>query len=158
MKYQDLLKHPKWQKKRLEILSRDGFKCQKCKDGETTLHVHHEIYSNGKKPWEYDNKNLTTLCSDCHDTISWHHELVKNENILPDKKEESDKYIITKNHFPKSGLMFIVLYSIVTDNFFLYYYGSKKERVSAFYINNEMINMLKAFMNDVEKSKLRKGV
>lgn len=30
------------------------------------LNVHHKYYVNGLKPWEYDNKALITLCSDCH--------------------------------------------------------------------------------------------
>ena len=42
--YQEKLKHPKWQKKRLEILQRDEFKCVHCLDGESTLHVHHNMY------------------------------------------------------------------------------------------------------------------
>ncbi len=64
--YAQLLKHPKWQKKRLEILERDNFQCQLCKDKETTLHVHHLKYIDENKPWEYKNKDLITLCEDCH--------------------------------------------------------------------------------------------
>jgi 5-methylcytosine-specific restriction endonuclease McrA len=30
--YSELLKSPKWQKKRLEIMSRDKFTCKKCGD------------------------------------------------------------------------------------------------------------------------------
>lgn len=44
MKYSEQLKHPKWQKKRLEILKRDKWKCKKCKDDTTTLNVHHKEY------------------------------------------------------------------------------------------------------------------
>lgn len=64
--YSDLLKHPKWQKKRLEIFQRDEFTCKVCGDTEATLHVHHKEYTNGHKPWEYDNSNLITVCEDCH--------------------------------------------------------------------------------------------
>lgn len=66
MTYSQILKNPKWQKKRLEILQRDDFTCQKCFDTETTLHVHHCYYRTGKKPWEYENTSLVTLCEDCH--------------------------------------------------------------------------------------------
>lgn len=65
--YAEKLKSPKWQKKRLEILSRDKFTCQKCKDTETTLHVHHKKYIKGKEPWDYPNEILTTLCDSCHE-------------------------------------------------------------------------------------------
>lgn len=67
--YSDLLKNPKWQKKRLEIFKRDKFKCRLCGDTETILHVHHKKYINGHKPWEYDNGNLFTLCGHCHELV-----------------------------------------------------------------------------------------
>lgn len=64
MKYSEKLKHPKWQKKRLEILSRDGFKCTLCEDEETELQIHHLAY-NGE-PWEAEDEHLETLCKSCH--------------------------------------------------------------------------------------------
>lgn len=30
------------------------------------LNVHHKYYVRGKKPWEYDDDTLVTLCADCH--------------------------------------------------------------------------------------------
>lgn len=65
--YAHLLQHPNWQKKRLEILQRDNWKCVKCTDGKSTLHVHHIKYKSGCKPWEYENDNFETLCSACHE-------------------------------------------------------------------------------------------
>lgn len=67
--YSDLLRHPLWQKKRLEIMRRDKWKCKKCGDDETTLNVHHKLYINGNDPWEYENEDLITLCEDCHNQI-----------------------------------------------------------------------------------------
>jgi predicted nucleic-acid-binding Zn-ribbon protein len=64
MNYSDKLKDPRWQKKRLLIMSRDEFKCRMCGDSESTLHVHHLKYS--KDPWDVPNKDLITLCEDCH--------------------------------------------------------------------------------------------
>lgn len=64
--YSKLLKDPRWQKKRLEILSRDKFMCQFCYDEESPLHVHHIAYFNGF-PWEIPNHLLKTLCEDCHE-------------------------------------------------------------------------------------------
>lgn len=30
------------------------------------LNIHHKYYIRGKKPWQYDNSALVTLCEDCH--------------------------------------------------------------------------------------------
>lgn len=32
----------------------------------TDLNIHHKFYIKGKKPWEYDNEALISLCSNCH--------------------------------------------------------------------------------------------
>lgn len=61
------LKDPRWQRRRLEILNRDNFTCQKCGDIETSLHVHHRLYSKEfKEPWNYPDNLLVTLCEKCH--------------------------------------------------------------------------------------------
>ncbi len=78
-KYAELLQHPQWQKKRLEIMSRDSFSCKLCKDSETTLHVHHTKYNKNKKPWECKNDDLITVCEHCHESI---HQQGKVNNIL----------------------------------------------------------------------------
>jgi hypothetical protein len=67
--YGDLLRDPRWQRKKSEILQRDDFTCQLCADTETELQVHHKKYT-GLKPWEYDDKELITLCITCHKKIS----------------------------------------------------------------------------------------
>lgn len=69
--YSELFKDPRWQKKRLKILERDNFRCRSCDDDKSTLHVHHFIYDNDCKPWEYDNDNLITFCDTCHE--AWHY-------------------------------------------------------------------------------------
>ena len=65
--YSDKLRDPRWQKKRLEILSRDEFTCHGCWDKTKTLHVHHLDYLSGKEPWEYPDEYFLTLCEDCHE-------------------------------------------------------------------------------------------
>ena len=65
MTYQEKLKDPRWQKKRLEILERDEWLCQNCMDDERTLHVHHTRYSAGD-PWDCPDDYLITLCESCH--------------------------------------------------------------------------------------------
>jgi hypothetical protein len=74
MAYRDLLLHPKWDKKRKEILARDNYTCTRCgrnmTDNFIVLHVHHRKYISGRMPWEYENSNFSTLCGTCHRIIS----------------------------------------------------------------------------------------
>jgi len=65
--YFDKLRDPRWQKKRLEILERDKWKCQLCFDDEHTLHVHHKFYEYLRDPWDYPDESLVTLCESCHE-------------------------------------------------------------------------------------------
>ena len=66
MKYADLLKDPRWKKRRLDILERDGNRCQMCGE-KNQLHIHHRTYLN-RVPWDYPDEYLVTLCEDCHDS------------------------------------------------------------------------------------------
>jgi len=67
MTYWQQLKHPSWQKLRLQILDRDGFMCRICGGAESTLHVHHKQYIKGRMAWEYDADNFESLCDSCHE-------------------------------------------------------------------------------------------
>jgi hypothetical protein len=67
--YYDLLKHPKWQEKRLQVFERAGFECEHCGEKEITLHVHHSYYTPGLKPWEYPLESLHCFCQRCHDEV-----------------------------------------------------------------------------------------
>lgn len=62
--YSEKLRSPKWQKRRLEIMSRDKFACKYCKDKETQLNVHHSKYEGA--PWEAEDIYLETVCEHCH--------------------------------------------------------------------------------------------
>ncbi len=64
--YSDLLKHPKWQQRRLRVLERAGFACERCSNAERELHAHHKHYIRGHKPWEYEDALLECLCETCH--------------------------------------------------------------------------------------------
>ena len=79
-KYSEKLRSPKWQKKRLEILSRDNFTCQYCKDAETELQIHHLEYSG--EPWQVENDKLITLCKNCHEVESKIGKIIKVEKVL----------------------------------------------------------------------------
>jgi hypothetical protein len=76
-KYSEKLKDPRWQKKRLEILERDEWMCQRCFDSESTLHVHHKNYLPQVEPWDYPNGLLITLCEGCHDHERTNREIVE---------------------------------------------------------------------------------
>lgn len=67
--YAEKFKDPRWQKKRLEILERDGFSCVLCGTEKITLHVHHGYYERGFDPWEYESETLWTLCEECHEGV-----------------------------------------------------------------------------------------
>lgn len=64
--YAQLLRHPRWQRRRLEIMQSRGWACENCGDAETELHVHHTDYRSGHKPWEYPDDLLKCLCERCH--------------------------------------------------------------------------------------------
>ena len=100
--YSDKLKSPKWQRRRLEIMKRDKFKCKKCGDEETTLNVHHKIYKKGVEPWEYENSELVTLCEHCH---------IEIEELIDENKDgiEFDNVKIHKANNWSTGkrIMFI---------------------------------------------------
>lgn len=65
--YYELLKHPKWQEKRLRIMERAGFKCEWCYIEDKILHVHHTYYEKNAAPWEYPDNSLLCLCESCHE-------------------------------------------------------------------------------------------
>lgn len=70
MTYAEQLLDPRWQRRRLEILQRDGFRCIECGDGTRTLHVDHRVYFKGRMAWEYPEDELQTLCKDCHRSVT----------------------------------------------------------------------------------------
>jgi 5-methylcytosine-specific restriction endonuclease McrA len=64
MMYSEKLRDPRWQKLRLKIFERDGWKCVVCSASDKTLEVHHMRYR--RHPWDVPQKYLQTLCSQCH--------------------------------------------------------------------------------------------
>lgn len=65
--YGEQLKHPNWQRKRLERLTEAKWECESCGAKENTLHVHHRQYIKGRMAWEYENVQLEVLCESCHE-------------------------------------------------------------------------------------------
>lgn len=68
--YQAMLRDPRWQKRRLEILSAHEFKCDECGDTKHELQVHHCWYTKGSAPWEYEDACYRVLCNGHHE--QWH--------------------------------------------------------------------------------------
>ena len=66
MPYGEQLRHPNWQRRRLEIMESAGFACQSCGDTQTTLNVHHRLYVKGRMVWDYSDHELECLCESCH--------------------------------------------------------------------------------------------
>lgn len=66
--YSEKLLDPRWQKKRLQIFERDNFTCQKCRDNENTLHIHHLAYIKDTEPWDYPDDYLLAVCKNCHES------------------------------------------------------------------------------------------
>ena len=78
---------PRWQKRRLEIMQRDGFCCSECDADDKTLNVHHVYYTRGADVWDYPDHALVTLCNDCHES---EHAIAKsNERALIDSLKKS---------------------------------------------------------------------
>lgn len=66
MTYGEQLKHPNWQRRRLDMLTKAGWMCQRCCSMEDTLHVHHKGYVKGRMVWEYQDNELLVVCNECH--------------------------------------------------------------------------------------------
>jgi len=98
MNYKEQIAHPKWQKKRLQILERDNFTCQICLDTETQLHIHHQYYDKTFQTmaWEYPNHVYKTLCADCHKAITEHIEEYGNDKEFNVLKVNGNIFIYSK--------------------------------------------------------------
>src|SRR6267378_1235176 len=64
--YNEKLKDPRWQKKRLKIFERDNWACQLCSRTDLELNVHH-LYRTSEEPWDEPGIHLLTLCRLCHE-------------------------------------------------------------------------------------------
>lgn len=80
--YLEKLKDPRWQKKRLGIFNREGFKCQSCRSATLTLHVHHLVYSKGE-PWDAPDEDLECLCEWCHTMREMFNEILEKRSRIP---------------------------------------------------------------------------
>jgi 5-methylcytosine-specific restriction endonuclease McrA len=88
MTYKEKLKDPRWQKKRLKIFERDGWKCTECGRTELTLEVHHLSYS-FSEPWNEPDENLQTLCFKCHIIVGLCLDFTEVKQSIRDRLKES---------------------------------------------------------------------
>jgi predicted HNH restriction endonuclease len=63
--YQAYLNSPKWKNKRLKVLNRAKFKCEKCKKAQATQ-IHHKTY---KHIFNEPLSDLLAVCAPCHRKI-----------------------------------------------------------------------------------------
>ena len=99
MTYKEKLQTEDWRIRRIWIIQKDNYVCQVCGklgfdeclvitglgDGDNVeqleepiiapdedsleLNVHHTCYRYGRDPWDYPDKELVTLCPECHKKI-----------------------------------------------------------------------------------------
>lgn len=122
MTYSDKLKDPRWQKKRLQVLDRDDFKCTLCGDKKETLHVHHKSYHKSGNPWDTELENLSSLCATCHNVFEKLKSTLIGEVVsiikLPDNSANKKIIIviqlINEEYFPS-------IFSFTEDSVLIYY-------------------------------------
>ena len=118
MNYKEKLLDPRWQKKRLEILSRDEFTCQMCGDTKSTLHIHHKLYNNN--PWDVDNDKLITYCQHCHQFIEFTKDFSIYNNILKIVKDITVNgiilYVLAIDKYNNKGIDINILKSEKFDD------------------------------------------
>jgi hypothetical protein len=65
----NLYRSKDWKAFRDEVIRLDGGTCVRCLHGPSegaVLQVHHKIYFQGRKPWEYPHDACEVLCKSCH--------------------------------------------------------------------------------------------
>jgi hypothetical protein len=60
--YQAYLKSPKWKSKRLKVLTRAKFRCERCKKKQATQ-IHHKTY---ERIFKEELGDLQAVCAQCH--------------------------------------------------------------------------------------------
>lgn len=139
--YSGKLKHPKWQRRRLEILQRDNFTCQLCGDTETTLNIHHKEYHKGDV-WEYEDNELITYCELCHIIVEYFKEEYVGEDVILVEKSKSQDIPTILN---------IVVLIRKGGKYLIYIMYFDMELNKLFYvvsISKEIVNRLSSIVNE----------
>lgn len=110
MNYSEKLRDPRWQRKRLEILNRDDFKCRLCNDFQSTLNIHHLKYND--EPWDIDDYYLITLCEHCHKEVEYLKLNIKDFNF-------NDVYFYKKFiQYPDEWVIFSIYDTYLMQSFY----------------------------------------
>ena len=133
MNYAEKLKDPRWQKKRLKILERDNFTCQKCGASKIELQVHHKKYNDN--PWDTPNDSLITLCKYCH-------EIITDMNLID---ENFEKFKIIKWHIDENS--FVAFYNPAYNGHFGIRFYNITDPIS---MNKKYLLKLQKFINDIK--------
>lgn len=136
-KYSEKLRDPRWQKKRLKVLERDGWACRCCGDTENMLSVHHRRYIPKREPWDYPDELLVTLCSDCHN----------DERELRDEHEQGLLELL-KDRF------FVEEISCIADGFALLtkkYSSSDTAMVIKWILDKQFDSLAETYMTETYK-------
>ena len=99
--YSELLKSPEWATKRAYIFKRDRYVCAFC-GSKKDIQVHHKYYIKGRKPWEYRNSALITLCRECHEAQHKDKHISKFVRKTGKAKKPKDKRMTDKLYFTLS--------------------------------------------------------
>lgn len=142
--YAERLKHPKWQKRRLEILHRDEFTCQLCGDTDSTLHIHHKVYRKCEI-WEYKDNELITYCELCHLVVEYFKEQEGLQEVIIVRKEDSDSELEQINLF--------VLLKIDNNYFISILYFNKYSNKLTFIVGMKKVtlNRINSLVNEYSK-------
>lgn len=88
----------RWEKTRILILKRDKYLCQIC--GEPAIEVHHKKHLTpgniNNEYIVYGEKNLISLCRDCH--------IRQHDRVLPQKRKD-DNVCTVDYVFDKHGMI-----------------------------------------------------
>ena len=139
-KYRLERQDPRWQKKRLQIMERDEFKCVDCEDSTATLNVHHSYYVKGRKCWQYPLFALKTLCHKCH--TKHHSEINEDEEFNYFEWEDTIDFI--NGGAPCE-------YGFTWDLGFEFYRTS--ERVGRGYLMGQVLRFMVSLQRDTEDTK-----
>ncbi len=138
--YSQKLKDPKWQKRRLEIMKRDKFKCRLCNDNETELQVHHKEYINGNNPWEYENALLITLCEHCHEEVT---------HLQKDGIEFNEIKAIHKSNNWSNG--YRIMFISYKESCSMRIYDTNDRFIVGFNISDELNDIIKILRKSIPK-------
>ncbi|MGW8300440.1 MAG: HNH endonuclease [Desulfobacterales bacterium] len=118
MNYAEKLKDPRWQKVRLQVFDRDNWECLRCDCDNQTLHAHHLYYEKGKDPWEYDLKDIVTLCRKCHDKLHSDEEIMQEytRELRPLNSFENGK-VKAFNNFYEAYCLEFSLQPMIDDRY-----------------------------------------